>query len=109
MKPTPNIKPPSLRPPTSRCFIQMMAPTAIRKAKIEPTSGHGLGDEMIIVIRLGVSVGHVHSSSSRLRDRSFVPQRRIAPVEQLAGVASWPPGRLVRAGWVSASGGAKNV
>ena len=34
---------PSLRPPIVRRFIDMMSPTAVRNAKTEPTSGHGLG------------------------------------------------------------------
>ena len=38
----------------------MIAPTAMMNALAEPTSGHGLGwNEMVVVIRFGMGVSHV--------------------------------------------------
>ena len=41
--PAPKRKEPAFTPPRLMFFIHMIAPTAVMKAKIEPTSGHGLG------------------------------------------------------------------
>ncbi len=62
MKPAPKIRPPGFSPPRVRSFIQKMRPTAVMKAQSEPRIGQGLGShQMVIVIRLGVTVGHFHS------------------------------------------------
>jgi hypothetical protein len=41
--PMPSTAGPALRPPIDSDFMLMISPTANRKTKIEPTSGHGLG------------------------------------------------------------------
>ena len=46
-------------PPIER--IQMIRPTAMMKAKTEPTTGHGLGIDEVVVVVLGVRVGHLRA------------------------------------------------
>ena len=71
---------PEMQAADRRSFIQMMPPTAMTKALTEPTSGQGLGaDEMVVVVRLGMDVGHVASSlvlSTLLPATCLVRRRR---------------------------------
>ena len=39
----PKMRPSGLKLPTAMCFIQMMPPTAMKKAAIAANAGHGLG------------------------------------------------------------------